>query len=104
PAAYERRSIDHFAGRGKERLDLSAFSESPMTVEPRPISEWRGVDEATFHGEVVPRYRPAVLRGVVADWPAVRQAMESSEAIDRYLRGFSKGGPVDAIIMPPHVH
>ena len=75
-----------------------------MSVEPRPISEWRGVDEATFRSEIVPQYRPAVLRGVVADWPAVRQAMESSESIDRYLRGFGKGGPVDAIIMPPHVH
>src|SRR5689334_14029981 len=75
-----------------------------MSLQPRPIGEWRGVDEATFRNEIVPQYRPAVLRGVVADWPAVRHAMESAASIDRYLRGFGKGAPVDTIIMPPHAH
>jgi len=77
---------------------------SPLSAEPRRIDEWREVDEAAFKSEIVPRYRPAVLRGLVADWPAVRHARESAESIDRYLRGFAHGGPVDTLIMPPHVH
>ena len=75
-----------------------------MTQEPQRIPEWRDVDEATFRDEIVPRYRPAVLRGLAAHWPAVRHARESAESIDRYLRGFSNGGMVDMIMMPPQVH
>jgi len=75
-----------------------------MSAEVRPIDEWRGVDEATFRSEIVPRYRPAVMRGLVADWPAVRHAGESAGAIDAYLRRFANGAAVDALMMPPHVH
>ena len=75
-----------------------------MTQELQRIPEWRDVDEATFRDKIVPRYRPAVLRGLVAHWPAVRHARESAESIDRYLRGFSNGGMVDMIMMPPQVH
>jgi hypothetical protein len=73
-------------------------------LELRPIREWGDVDEATFRDEIAPLYQPAVLRGLVADWPAVRHAGESAESIDRYLRRFAKGNPVDTLIMPPHVH
>ena len=75
-----------------------------MNSELRRISEWRDVDEATFRHEILPQYRPAVLRGLVAQWPAVRHARESMESVDRYLRGFDKGAPVDVLMMPPHVH
>ncbi len=75
-----------------------------MSTELRRIDEWRAVDEATFKSEIVPRYRPAVLRGLVADWPAVQHARDSAESIDRYLRDFANGTLVDTLIMPPHVH
>ncbi|MDP9200204.1 MAG: cupin-like domain-containing protein [Pseudomonadota bacterium] len=66
-----------------------------------PIEEWHGVDEQTFRGEIATRYRPAVLRGLVGDWPAVRAALRSPAEASRYLTGFDNGQPVDAILMEP---
>ena len=72
--------------------------------EPARISEWHDVDAATFREEIVPRYGPAVLRGLVAQWPAVQRARTSMHSIGQYLSAFDKGGAVDAMMMPPHVH
>jgi hypothetical protein len=68
---------------------------------PQPIPEWRDVDEKTFREEVVSRYEPAVLRGLVAAWPAVKAARRSHADFVRYLTAFDSGTPVDAILMPP---
>lgn len=52
-----------------------------------PVSEYHGVDRARFEAEIVPPGRPAILRGLVADWPAVKAGRESAEAFAGYLRG-----------------
>lgn len=75
-----------------------------MNDEPGRIPEWRDVDAATFRNEIIPRYRPAVLRGLVEHWPAVQRARRSFQSIVQYLSAFDKGGAVDVIIMPPQVH
>jgi len=68
---------------------------------PRPIAEWHEVDERKFREGIVPRYRPAVLRGLVQSWPSVQAARRSNADAVRYLTGFDNGSPVDAILMPP---
>jgi cupin-like protein len=45
--------------------------------------------------------RPAVLRGLVKDWPAVN--LRSPAALVEYLRRFDNGAPVDALMTPPEV-
>jgi hypothetical protein len=45
--------------------------------------------------------RPAVLRGLVKDWPAVN--VESPAALVEYLRRLDNGTPVDALMTPPEV-
>lgn len=45
--------------------------------------------------------RPAVLRGLVKDWPAVQQG--SPTAVVEYLRRLDNGTPVDALMTPPEV-
>jgi hypothetical protein len=72
-----------------------------MTPQPQPIPEWHDVDAATFHRDIAARYEPAVLRGVVASWPAVRHGADAPAAFFRYLAGFDSGKPVDAILMRP---
>jgi len=52
-----------------------------------PVPEYTGVDRARFESEIVPAARPAVLRGLVAHWPAVAAARESADALAAYLRG-----------------
>jgi hypothetical protein len=65
------------------------------------MREFHGVDAAKFRGEVVSEYRPAVLRGVVRDWPGVKLGLQSPDALARHLAGLDSGAPVDAIMTPP---
>src|SRR2546426_12841430 len=88
------------------RLNYARFQikmKSSMNDQPGRIPEWRGVDAAIFREEIVPRYQPAVLRGLVAQWPAVQRARISFQSIGQYIRAFDNGSAVDVIIMPPHV-
>ena len=68
---------------------------------PQPIPEWRGAGERTICEEVLSHYRPAVLRGLVREWPAVKAALASPADLARYLTALDSGKPVDAILMPP---
>jgi Cupin-like domain len=68
---------------------------------PQPVDEWRDCDERTIREEVFAQYRPAVLRGLVKDWPAVKSALVSPKSLGRYIAAFDNGNPVDAILMPP---
>jgi hypothetical protein len=70
-------------------------------VESGRIAEFHGVDRETFAAEIATRYRPAVLRGVVGDWPAVARARESMASIARYLDALDSGKTVDVILAPP---
>ena len=67
-----------------------------------PIPEWHDVDAAVFRNDIVRQYRPAVLRGLVAKWPAVRHATESPESFARYLKAFDSGKTADALLIPAH--
>ena len=68
---------------------------------PQRIPEWHDVCKSKFREEVVTQYRPAVMRGLVGTWPAVRAALASPADFSRYLIAFDSGSPVDAILMPP---
>jgi hypothetical protein len=65
------------------------------------LAEYRDVDARVFADEVEARGEPAVLRGLVRDWPAVRLALESPEAICRRLVALDSGAPVDALLLRP---
>ena len=70
---------------------------------PAPIAEYEGVDRRMLDEEIRPKGQPAVLRGLAADWPAVRAARESDEAVIDYLRRFMRPDPVRVIAAPPEV-
>lgn len=67
----------------------------------RSVPEYHGVDRARFEAEIVPAGRPAVLRGLVADWPIVRAAEQSDEELAAYLRRFDNGKPVRTFVGAP---
>ncbi|MBV9929519.1 MAG: cupin-like domain-containing protein [Alphaproteobacteria bacterium] len=50
------------------------------------VPEYEGVHRARFEDAIVPAGRPAVLRGLCADWAAVAAARASDEALADYLR------------------
>jgi hypothetical protein len=70
---------------------------------PAPIREFVGLDAAGIRRDVLSHKRPAVLRGIVNDWPAVRAGSESPEALVRYLQRFETGTAVDALMTAPEI-
>lgn len=65
--------------------------------------EWHGVGREQFCAEIAPLRKPAVLRGLAADWPAVRAGRESPESLRDYLRAFDVGKPAPAFLGPPQI-
>jgi len=82
------------------RSDARAAPRS-MTDSLASLPQWHGVTRDRFEQEIVPRDEPAILRGVVSDWPAVARARESALAIAQYLAQADNGTPVDAIMTRP---
>jgi Cupin-like domain len=62
-----------------------------MHVEPRRVEEFEHVDAVAFKDTIRTRERPAVLRGLVRDWPATRAGLESARALSAYLKTFDSG-------------
>jgi hypothetical protein len=75
----------------------------PHLPAPQAIRELSGLDSDVIRRDVLPDKRPAVLRGFVNDWPAVRHGSDSPVALVRYLSRFDNGKPVDVQMTPPQV-
>lgn len=67
------------------------------------VDELTGVDHARFEAEIVASFRPVVLRGIAADWPAVVAARRSDEAIVDYLTALDSGRPAQLFVGPPDI-
>ena len=67
------------------------------------IQEWQGVDRAVFENEIVPTRQPAVMRGLLQDWPAVQAGRQSSASVVDYFKQHDGGGPVSAMVGPPQI-
>jgi hypothetical protein len=69
----------------------------------RPIAEYEPMDRERFEREIVPKGEPAVFRGLVADWPAVRAASDGPGALADMLKFAATDEPVQAWFAPPAV-
>jgi hypothetical protein len=74
-----------------------------MSTDLRLIREWRGIDVATFRGEIVPRGEPAVMRGLTEDWPAVQAGRRSPWALGEYIKSFDRGTLVETLTGDPSI-
>ena len=63
------------------------------------VPEWRSVTREVFESEILPARRPAVMRGVGADWPVVQHAGESAQSVANYLASFYRGEPVQTYVI-----
>jgi hypothetical protein len=70
---------------------------------PAPIREFDTCDVELIRREVLMSGEPAVLRGLVSDWPAVDAARRSPGDLIAYLRQLDSGAPVDAIMTAPEI-
>ncbi len=58
------------------------------------VAEVHGVTPERFTDEIVPAYRPVVLRGLVAHWSAVAAGRAGPAAMADYIRRFDGGRPI----------
>lgn len=70
--------------------------------EPVRVAEHGAVDVDAFRA-IRESGQPAVLRGLGADWPAVRAAQSSDEELVAYLRPFQVDRPVEVILGEPEI-
>jgi hypothetical protein len=75
-----------------------------MRAEPKKAQEWHDVDAALLEATIKPRGRPAILRGLVQDWPVVKAGRESPQALSAYLKAFYSGLPAPLFEGPPAIN
>ena len=64
------------------------------------IAETHDVTVADLSDELLAADQPLVVRGLAADWPAVRHGRESTDGLIDYLQGFDSGNVVTALFAP----
>lgn len=69
----------------------------------RPIAEFADVDRERFEREIVAKGEPAVLRGMVGEWPIVRAARDGDAALAEYLRAAASDEPFEAWFGAPEI-
>lgn len=69
----------------------------------KPIAEYHGVDREQFTCDIVPKGEPALLRGLVADWPIVNAAESGEDALAEALRDAASDEPFEAWFGPPEI-
>jgi hypothetical protein len=69
----------------------------------RPIAEYEPMDRERFEREIVPKGEPAIFRGLVADWPAVRAGNDGPEVLAQMLLFAATDEPFQAWLAPPDV-
>lgn len=65
------------------------------------MKEHSGLTVERIRQHVLPDKQPAILRGLVRDWRAVREAADSPASLVRYLKQLDSGAPVDALMTAP---
>ncbi len=68
------------------------------------ITEWHNVDAKIFNDKIVPLNRPAVLRGLINNWPSVKKAKQSDQCIVDYLNQFNQNKIIPILFAPPSIN
>ncbi|WP_267381279.1 MULTISPECIES: cupin-like domain-containing protein [unclassified Sphingomonas] len=67
------------------------------------VAEFHAVDRTRFEDEIVPRGRPAILRGLVADWPLVRAARAGAQSFADWLNAHATAEAAPVWFGPPSI-
>ncbi|XHS79871.1 cupin-like domain-containing protein [Burkholderiaceae bacterium UC74_6] len=62
----------------------------------KAIESWSAAEEPQLKARLEQRAEPVLIKGLVADWPAVKAGLEAPMAICEYLRRFDRGVEVIA--------
>lgn len=62
------------------------------------VAEFDCVDRSRFNAEIEIRHEPAILRGLVSDWPSVQASRRSGQELVDYLTARDNGAQVRAFV------
>lgn len=65
--------------------------------------QWHNVNAETLRNEIIPLDRPAVLKGLVHDWPIVRASAQSPAALYDYIRNRDQGRANRILVGKPDI-
>jgi Cupin-like domain len=68
------------------------------------VIAYENVTRARFQTEIQPHGRPAILRGLVSDWPAVQHGQISDGDLSAYLKTFSREQDIQSFRAAPDVN
>jgi hypothetical protein len=68
------------------------------------VKEHSGLTVEQIRRDVLPDKHPAILRGLVSNWRAVRESSDSPASLVRYLKQLDSGAPVDALMTAPEAN
>ncbi len=74
-----------------------------MLPDAAPVREAGGVDPRALPDDILRSTEPLVLRGLAADWPMVRAALDTQDAAHAYLRRFYRDATVVAMLGGPEI-
>lgn len=75
-----------------------------MTEALRKVREIKGLSPGTLpYAELLQEQRPAILKGVVADWELARLGEQSPQAVIDYLASFDSGRPIVGYTGAPEI-
>ncbi len=66
----------------------------------RPVRELTGITADDIGDDVLTSEQPLVIRGLAANWPAVKQGLESATQLADYLLDFDSNNVVTALCAP----
>ena len=74
-----------------------------MAPAAKPVRELTGLRPADLGPAILASTEPLLLRGLVADWPAVAAARTSPQAAIAYLRRWYVDATVNAMLGAPEI-
>lgn len=69
----------------------------------KDMAVWRDVTPEIFQDEIRAIGEPAILKGLVADWPVVSVAREGDRQLANYLTAQAAPGPINSIYAEPEI-
>lgn len=69
----------------------------------KDVTVWHDVTPKRFAEDIRPIGEPAILKGLVADWPIVSVSSQGDKPLADYLISMADPGPIASIYAPPDV-
>ena len=79
------------------------MTNSQPTQISTTTTEYENVTVEQFEADIRPLHRPAILKGLVKDWPAVTAASQSTEELIAYIKNFENGKMQCTLLGQPEI-